>query len=69
MTRTEDSSLNPGDTRPDRGQTVYVCGYSSLEPDEGLRLLHMFFGIKQPALRQAIVTFVVDLSKLDHERA
>jgi hypothetical protein len=46
----------------------HACGYSSSELDEGLHLLHTFFSIEQPDLRQAIVAFVMDLSKLEHER-
>ena len=65
MARTEEISLNPWDTNLKSGQTDPACGFSLLDPEEGHRLMRVFFGIKQPALRQAIVKLVMELSKLD----
>ena len=32
-------------------------------PDQGVRLNHAFIGVKKPALREAIITLVVELAK------
>jgi hypothetical protein len=37
------------------------------DPEEGHRLIQIFFSIKQPALRQAIIKFAMDLSKVGYE--
>jgi len=33
-------------------------------PEDGLRLIHAFMEVKQTALREALIQFVVELSKL-----
>ena len=68
MARKEEFSLSPGDASLDRGQTDPVRGFSSSDPEEGHRLMRIFFSIKRPALRQAIVKIVMVLSKLDVEK-
>ena len=67
MARTVEISLNPGDTSLKSRQTDPARGFSLSDPEEGHRLMRVFFGIKQPALRQAIIKIVMELSKLDTE--
>lgn len=44
-----------------------TSGFSLPDPDEGHRLMRAFFGIRQPALRQAILTLVTELQKQSDE--
>ena len=47
--------------RPSRGE-----GARLTLPDQGLRLHRAFVGVKNPALREAIVTLVIELAKSDN---
>jgi hypothetical protein len=67
VARTVEISLNPGETSLKSRQTDPARGFSLSDPEEGRRLMRVFFGIKQPALRQAIIKIVMELSKLDTE--
>jgi hypothetical protein len=55
------------DSRFGRDQIDRARGFSWAEPQEGYRLMHSFFSIRRPALREAIVKFVTELSTLDDE--
>ena len=60
-------SVAPSDTRVNRGQTDPARGFSWSDPEEGHRLMRAFFSIREAALREAIITFVAEVSKLHHD--
>jgi hypothetical protein len=68
VARTEEVSLSAGDISTKSDQGDQTCIFCLSEPEEGLRLMGIFFGIKQPRLRQAIVKLAIELSKLDDEQ-
>ena len=41
--------------------------FSQPKPEEGVRLVHAFHGIKHAALREAIIKFVTELSTLEKD--
>ena len=36
---------------------------SQISPEEGLKLVHAFVGIRNPALREVILNFIMELAK------
>jgi hypothetical protein len=60
-------SVVPSDTRVNRGQTDPARGFSWSNPEEGYRLMRAFLNIREAALREAIITFVAEVSKLHHD--
>jgi hypothetical protein len=63
VARTEEVSLSSRDISLKSDQDDQACIFCLSEPEEGLRLMRIFFGIKQPELRQAIVNLAIELSK------
>ena len=47
-----------------RGNRDAPSGSSSPNPEEGLRLVHAFYGVKHAALREAIIKLVEELSTI-----
>ncbi|MFY9969539.1 MAG: hypothetical protein WBQ45_15460 [Roseiarcus sp.] len=43
------------------------ANFSSPKPEEGVRLVHAFHGIKHAALREAIIKFVTELSAIEKD--
>ena len=69
MAKQANFSVVPSDTRVNRGQTDQARGSWS-DPEEGHRLMRAFLSIREPALREAIITFVAfvaEVSKLHHD--
>ena len=60
-------SVAPSDTRVNRGQTDPAASFSRPHPEEGHRLMRAFLSIREAALREAIITFVAEVSKLHHD--
>jgi hypothetical protein len=59
-TGSSDPFVNPDGRRNPAGTS------SRPTPEDGLRLIHAFMDVKQVALREAIIQFVTELSKLRH---
>jgi len=57
-TGSSDAFINHGGQRNPAGTS------SRPTPEDGLRLIHAFMDVKQAALREAIIQFIVELSKL-----
>jgi hypothetical protein len=67
MAKQANFSVAPSDTRVNRGQTDPARGFSWPDPEEGHRLMRAFLSIREAALREAIITFVAEVSKLHHD--
>ncbi len=59
--------VDPSDTDAN-GNFGPTRGSSRPPPQDGVRLMRAFIGLKQPALRQAVIDFVAKLSALDEHR-
>jgi len=67
MAKQANFSVVRSDTRVNRGRTDPARGFSWSDPEEGYRLMRAFLNIREPALRDAIITFVAEVSKLHHD--
>jgi hypothetical protein len=67
MAKQANFSVVPSDTRVNRGQTDPARGFTWSDPEEGYRLTRAFLNIREPALREAIIAFVAEVSKLHHD--
>ena len=67
MAKQANFSVTPSDARVNRGQTDPARGFSWPDPEEGHRLMRAFLSIREAALREAIITFVAEVSNLHHD--
>jgi len=63
MAKKETLSTGPGGASVDPDKSEWAGNSARATPEEGVRLIHAFMGIKQPILREAIITFVAALSE------
>lgn len=68
MTKHAEISVSYRNTSLNHGQNDPDCDFSSTDPEEGYRLIRIFAGIKRPALREAIIKFAMESSRLDDEK-
>ena len=64
MAQRETFSAGPADVSTTGGQRGRSGDLSRPSPEDGHRLIGAFLSIEQPALREAIVNFVMELSAI-----
>jgi hypothetical protein len=62
MAKKEPSSTSRREASVNPGQSDRVGDASQPTPEEGRRLIDAFFKIKHPALREAVISLVAELS-------
>jgi len=68
MAKKEPFSIGPSDARIKGGGQRNPAG-ASPTPEDGRRLIHAFIGVRQPALREAVIRLVTELSKLHDDES
>jgi hypothetical protein len=68
MAKEDAFSIGAADAPLNGGRRDASASLSPPKPEEGVRLVHAFHGIKHAALREAIIKFVTELSTIQKDR-
>ncbi len=67
MAKEDAFSIGAAHVRLNGGKRETPDNFSQPNPQEGVRLVHAFHGIKHAALREAIIRFVTELSTIQND--
>lgn len=67
MARKEGFWIEPSDAAAANRQFGSTRGSSPPAPEDGVRLMRAFFNIRRPAVREAVIELIAQLSAVDEQ--